>query len=127
MVNKEKVILMTKLAAYEQGEGKRVVPIASYFRTDYISSQLLRSFLAGTFAFAVIVGIMIFYNFEFIMQDIYNTDLLGFAKKVGTIYLICMGIYLILSYILAVYRYKRARNSLRGYYADLKRLNNFYE
>ncbi len=127
MVNKEKVILMTKLASYEQGEGKKVVPIANYFRTDYISSQLLRSFLAGTFAFIVIVGVMIFYNFEFIMQDIYNTDLLAFAKKVGTIYGVCMGVYLLLSYIMAAYRYSRARSSLKGYYADLKRLNKFYE
>lgn len=124
MVNEEKVILMTKLASYEQGEGKRVVPIAGYFRTDYISSQLLKSFLAGTIAFLAILGIFLFYNFELIMGDVYNTDLLAFAKKVGLIYVICMAVYLVASYALAVFRYNRAKTSLKTYYMNLKKLAN---
>lgn len=127
MVNKEKVILMTKLAAYEQGEGRKVIPIANYFRSDYIGLQLLRSFVAGTIAFFAIVAILIFYNFEKIMQDVYNTDMLAFAKKIGIIYGICMVIYLVISYILAIYRYGKAKSSIKTYYANLKKLNKFYE
>lgn len=127
MVNEEKVILMTKLAAYEEGEGKKYVSIAKYFRSDYISSQLLRSLLAGTVAFIGILGVMVFYNFEFFMQDIYNADMVAFAKKVGIVYAVCMGVYLVISYILALYRYNRAKQSLKQYYVNLRKLYKLYE
>ncbi|MBR6237762.1 MAG: hypothetical protein IKQ83_01760 [Lachnospiraceae bacterium] len=125
MINEDKVILMTKLASYEQREGKRFNAVAGYFRTDYISSQLMRSFIAGTLAFLAIIGVFLFYNFEVIMEDIYNTDLLSFGKKVAYIYLICMGVYLLFSYILAIYRYNKARGSIRSYYANLKKLEKY--
>ncbi len=125
MVNEEKVILMTKLAAYEQGEGKKYTSIAGYFRTDYASSYLLSSVIAGTLAFAAILGIYVFYNFETIMEDIYVIDFMAYGRKMGSIYLIFMGIYLVLSYVIAMFRYKRARNSLRGYYTNLRKLERF--
>ena len=36
MINEEKVIMMTKLASYESGEGKKDISILNYFRNDYI-------------------------------------------------------------------------------------------
>ncbi len=126
MINEEKVKLMTKLASYEQGEGRKYNNITGYFRTDYISSYLLRSLVAGTFAFAAIVGVFLFYNFEVIMEDIYNIDLLAFGKKAGTMYLTCMGVYMLFSYALALIRYNKAKDSIRGYYANLKKLEKYY-
>ncbi len=126
MIDQEKVILMTKLASYEQGEGRKYSNITGYFRTDYISSQLLKSFIAGTLAFCAIIGVFLFYNFEVIMEDIYNIDLLAFGKKAGTIYLVCMGVYMIFSYALALVRYSKAKGSIRSYYANLKKLEKYY-
>ncbi|MBQ0027833.1 MAG: hypothetical protein KBS96_04450 [Lachnospiraceae bacterium] len=122
MVDEEKLILMTKLASYENGEGKKYVPIANYFRSDYISAQLLKSIVAGTVAFMSIMGIVLFYNFETIMEEIYNIDFVGIAKRIGTLFATCMVIYVIITYILAVYRYSRARKSLKNYYANLKKV-----
>ena len=34
MLNEERVILMTKLAAYEQNEGRKMVAVGKYFRSD---------------------------------------------------------------------------------------------
>ena len=39
MLNEERVILMTKLAAYEQNEGMNMVAVGKYFRSDYIGIQ----------------------------------------------------------------------------------------
>ncbi len=127
MVDEKKVILMTKLASYEEGEGKKYVTIAKYFRGDYISSQLLKSLIAGTLAFIAVLGVFAFYNMEFFMEDIYNADLVGFARKIGLIYIVCIGIYLVISYILAVYRYNKARESLKSYYVNLRKLYKYYE
>ena len=122
MVNEEKVILMTKLASYEQGEGKKYVNITRYFRTDYITAQMLKSIIAGIVAFVTIVGVYLFYSFEVIMENIYNMDVVAFGKTIGRYFVICMGVYLVISYALAVYRYTHARKSLKLYYANLKKL-----
>lgn len=125
MINEEKVILMTKLASYEEGEGKKYVPIINYFRTDYISSHLLKSFIAGTLAFLSVIGVYIFYNFEAIMADVYNIDFVEIAKTLGKYYLILIVVYLLITYVVSAFRYSRARKSLKVYYNNLKRLEKF--
>ena len=41
MLNEEKVVLMTKLAAYEQHRGKKDTKIRRYFRGDFLLMQML--------------------------------------------------------------------------------------
>lgn len=125
MINKEKVILMTKLSAYEQGEGKKYVPATNYFRGDYIGASMLWSFIAGTSVFCAILAIIGIYNFEVIMQDLYNIDLAGLIKKIGLIYGITMGIYLLFCYILSSIRFYKARKSLKKYYVNLRELYKY--
>ena len=36
MLNEEKIKVMNKLAMYEQGEGKKYLPVSRYYRSDYI-------------------------------------------------------------------------------------------
>lgn len=127
MINKNKVILMTRLAAYENGVGKKYLKTGRYFRGDYISSQLIKSFICGTISYLAIVIVIAFYNFELFMSDIYATDLVEFGKSQGKTYLICIGAYLVATYILAIYRYRRSRRSLKAYNAFLSRLSRFDE
>ena len=35
MLSQERIKLMTKMAAYEENEGKKYMSIGSYFRSDY--------------------------------------------------------------------------------------------
>ncbi|MDD3368975.1 MAG: hypothetical protein PHP50_08855, partial [Lachnospiraceae bacterium] len=62
MINEERVILMTKMASYEQNEGKKNVAIGSYFRNDYIGFQVLKSIISATVAFVVVFAMFIFYD-----------------------------------------------------------------
>ena len=127
MVNKNKVILMTRLAAYENGVGKKYVNTGHYFRGDYVGLQLIKSFVCGTLSYLAIVIVIAFYNFELFMSDVYATDLVEFGKKQGKTYLLCMGIYLVATYIVAMYRFRRAKRSLKAYNAFLSRLSKFDE
>ncbi len=127
MVNEEKVILMTKLASYEAGEGKKYISIASYFRSDYISLQVLKAVIYGTIAFGIAIAVVASYKAEFFIQDIYKVDLLQLGKSIGLIYIVCIGVYALIAYILASYRYNRAKQSLRTYYNNLKKITKFYE
>lgn len=127
MLNKERIILMTKMASYEEKEGKQNVAIGKYFRSDYITVQVLKSILSATIAFVIVFALFIFYDFEIFMQDIYKMDLVTFAKKILMYYGITVAAYGLLSYIVYSYRYSKARKSLKCYYHNLKKLNTLYD
>ena len=127
MLNEKRIILMTKMASYEENEGKRNVAIGSYFRSDYIGWQVLKSIISATIAFVVVFGMYIFYDFELFMTDIYKMDLLEFAKRVFTLYLWTIGVYAVISYVVYTVRYSRAVKSLKTYYVNLRRLSDMYK
>jgi formate hydrogenlyase subunit 3/multisubunit Na+/H+ antiporter MnhD subunit len=122
MINEDRVILMTKLASYESGPGKKNVAISNYFRGDYIGFQILQSIISATLAFAIVVGIYLFYHFEDLMLDIYQMDLMALGREALKYYLIVVTAYCVLSYIVYSYRYHRARKSLKNYYHNLRKL-----
>jgi len=124
MIDEEKVILMTKLASFEKREGKRDDKIISYFRSDYIGFQILKAIIAGTISFFSVLIIYIFYNFETLMADIYKMDLMEEGKNLIIIYLVVIGIYAVLCYVLFTYRYAKAKKRLKEYYAGLRKLEN---
>lgn len=128
MVNEKKVILMTKLASYEANEGKKYLATGRYFRSDYISLQLLKSLISGTLAFCVVAGMAVLYDIESFMKNFYQTsDMIQLIKEMGIKYLILMGIYMVISYVIAVYQYNRSRQSLKTYYGNLKKLSKYYK
>ena len=127
MLNEKRIILMTKMASYEANEGKRNVAIGSYFRTDYIGWQVLKSIISATIAFVVVFGMYIFYDFELFMIDIYKMDLLEFAQGVFTRYLWTIGVYAVISYVVYTVRYNRAVKSLRVYQMNLRKLSEMYK
>lgn len=126
MLNEERVILMTKMASYEENEGRKNVNIGNYFRDDYISIQVIKSVLCATIAYLIVFALFVFYDFETFMQDIYKMDLLEFGKNVLFYYVVTVASYGVLSYLVCSYRYTKAKKSLKRYYQNLKKLNSLY-
>lgn len=127
MLNQERLQLMTKMAAYEENEGKKNMAVGSYFRNDYIGLQIIKSIICATIAYAILFGLYIFYDFEVFMQDVYKMDLLEFGKYVLLYYFIFTVIYAVIAYIVYSYRYHRAKKSLKRYYHHLKQLSAMYD
>ena len=126
MLNEERIILMTKLASYESGEGKKNVAIASYFRSDYIGMQVIKSIIGSSIAFFIVFGLYVLYDFETFMLDIYRMDLFVFAKNILTYYCVTVIGFAVLTYLVYAYRYSKAKRSLKNYYNNLKRLASMY-
>lgn len=126
MLNEERVILMTHLAAYEAGDGKKNVKIGNYFRSDYIAVQVMKSVVSASIAFVLIFALYIFYDFENFMQNLYKIDLVVFARNVLIRYAVTVVSYTVVTYISCTYRYSRVRRSLKRYYQNLKKLNSLY-
>lgn len=126
MIDQDKIILMTRLASYEKNEGKKNEAIGRYFRGDYIGWQVLKSIVSGTIVFLIIVVGFAVYDFENFMVDIYKMDLLEYAKGILTKYVICVGIYAVITYAIYAYRYAGARKNLRMYAHNLNKLSKNY-
>ena len=127
MLNEEKIKLMTRMAAYEENEGKRSMQIGNYFRSDYIGLQVMKSVISATIAFAIVIGMYIFYDFESVMKEIYQVDLLATGKQILIAYVVFVGIYAVITYMIYAYRYTKAKKSLKKYYTHLTELSGFYD
>jgi hypothetical protein len=127
MLNEERIILMTRMASYEEHDGKKNISIGKYFRNDYIVLQILRSVICSTIAYGIVLALYIFYDLEVFMQDIYKMDLIAFAQNVLIWYGVTVVSYCVLTYLVFSYRYFRAKKSLKAYYHNLKKLNTLYQ
>ena len=64
MLKEEKVIRMTKLAVYENREGKKTLPLSTYHRWDYVSLQMVRTFIYSSVGYILVMGTWILYSIE---------------------------------------------------------------
>ena len=127
MLSEERIILMTRMASYEKGEGRENVKIGNYFRSDYIALQILKAVVCAIIAFGIMFGLYMLCNFEDFMENLYKMDLLAFAREVLTYLAVMVGGYAVLTYIVCTWRYARAKKSLKCYYHNLKKLNSLYQ
>lgn len=127
MLNEERIILMTRLASYEQGEGKKSEAIGRYFRSDYIGVQVVKSVISASIAFVILFGLYILYDLENLMTEIYKMDLFLFAKNVLILYAGIVIGFAVITYLVYAYRYSRAKKSLKNYYNNLRKLASLYD
>ncbi len=118
---------MTRLAAFEAHEGKEERRIRQYFRGDYVSLEMLKSFLMGTIAFAIMLLMWGIYQMDYLLENINKMDLIGFGTEILIKYLILMSVYLIITYVVYHMRYARGRRQLKIFYGRLKKVSRLYE
>ena len=122
MLNEERIRLMTRMAAYEEHEGKKDISISGYFRGDYISFQLLKSAIYATVGFALAVAMYVLYNAETFLEDFYKMDIMEFFKGILSKYCLVLAVYLVISYFVYSYRYHRAKKHVKQYNQLLRAL-----
>ncbi len=127
MINQEKVALMTKLAAYEQGQGKDDIPQSKYYREDYVSLKMINTAILVTLAYLLTLAMIVFVNVEKMMTEIANMDFIKLGKMVLIYYVIIFVSYMVISYIVYSIKFKRVRKSLNEYNGNLKALYSLYK
>lgn len=127
MLNKDRIVLMTRMESYAKNEGRQNMQIGRYFRSDYISLQILKSVISATIVYVLIFALYILYHLEQFLEDIYRMDLFAFARDVILYYGVTVVAYGLISYMVYAYRYSKARKSLKKYYDNLKKLNSLYQ
>ena len=126
MLNEDKIRLMTGIAMYEKKAEKDVFPVTRYFKSDYIGSHLIRSFITYTFTCLMFVAIWILYQIEDIFNMMDISILMASVKYIGILYLIGLVCYLLVTLVVYSKRYNLASKSLKVYQAKLRRLEKNY-
>lgn len=128
MLNEEKIKSMTKAAAYEKGPEKKNIQITSYFRTDYMGLQLIKSAIAYVVAFCLIVIIWGMTDTENLMLQLTHGDYIqSLLKKLTVLFIAGLVIYEVAVYVYYSWKYRRALVSVEKFQAHLKKINKFYE
>lgn len=127
MLSREKVILMTKLASYEEHEGKENTKVESYFRGDYIALQVLKTVICTTIAFGLLLGLYFVYDFDNLMGNIYKMDLMSFVKNILVYYGIVLLVSLGASCLFSIWKYSESRDNQDLYYRNLRKLSRMYK
>ena len=126
MVNEQRLHSMIKIAKFDANDGKSCKPMIQYARKDYVALQLLKSFVIGTIAFFIMLGLWVLYSMETLMKQINNIDLIQSAITLGILYRVFMVIYLLATYIIFNVKYTYGRKKVKKYYAGLKKINAMY-
>ena len=126
MLNNRKVRLMTRLAIYEQTEGKEDVRISKYFRTDYVRLNVLKSIVAVTAGYLLILLLLILYHSEYLIREAVTLDYRGMVSKYAGIYIIILTVYGALGMIGYMIKYRASRKKLAKYFRMLRRLRSLY-
>lgn len=126
MINEERIVLMTKLAAYEKNEGKKNMAVGKYFMGDYISLHMLRTVISGTLAYLLAVAVYFLYYMEDLIANLYSLDFAGMARNVIMYYIVFLVAYGLVTYIFFTLHFFKAKKGIKRYYHNLKKLNSMY-
>lgn len=127
MINEERLRPMVKMAIFDKNEGKACKPTIQYAREDYISWQLLRSFVTGSIAYVVLCLTWVLYDTEMIMKMLNGMYIFDLLKNAVVLYAAFIVVYLTITYIVYQVRYTKRRRQIKLYYENLKDINKIYD
>lgn len=127
MLDAEKIRLMTKLAHYENKQGKEDLKISRYYRSDYIGIGLLKNLLLITLGYILLWGLIIAYNLDFLLDNLHKLNFSFVIVEIAAGYIVIVLIYSTITYAMRFSRYLRAKKSVQRYYEELDQLTHFYD
>ena len=126
MLNEEKIKIMNKLAMYEQGEGKKYLPLSRYYRSDYIGLALIKNFFLVTIGYCLILAGIAAYFGEYLVDNIHKMDLVAVGRNAVIGYVVVLVVFSVATYIQYSVKYHKAKKSVKEYYQELTQLNKIY-
>jgi hypothetical protein len=127
MLNNKKIKLMTKLAIYEDKEGREDIKLSKYYKTDYVRYQVLKSVIAATIGYALILLMIFLYKSEYIIEKAVVLNYKSIGTNVLGVYIMIVTIYGLGSLVGYSMKYDASRKKLARYYKLLKQLGKVYK
>lgn len=127
MVNEERLHDMIKMAEFDANDRKSCQPMMQYKRRDYLSLQLLKSFVAGTAAFLLMLALWGLYSMEALLSRLNSDGFVEMLIVIGMLYAAFMIAYLLTTYVVYSMKYTAGRQKVKKYYNELKKVNALYD
>jgi hypothetical protein len=127
MVNEERVKNLYKIALYERDEKKYERQTGHYYKKDYISKEMIKSFFVGTLAYILMVLLWIISTLDEFLRSVNNLEFIKDTIIIVFLYIAFMALYLIATYFIAATRYKEGKVRLKEYLKALKVTKKMYE
>lgn len=126
MLNNRKIRIMTKLAIYEEKEGKEDIRLSKYYKTDYVRLNVLKTVMSATFGYLLLLIIIAVYRSEYLIQNAVELNYKSIFRTILGYYLITLTVMLVSAIIGYSIKYDRSRKQLSQYFRLLKRLRMLY-
>ena len=81
MLNEEKIRLMTGIAMFEKKMMKESIPANRYFKSDYVGSHLIRSFIAYSLTVCLCLLLWVLYRFDDLIKAMAVDDLISLGVR----------------------------------------------
>lgn len=127
MIDEKKVKLMTRMAFYENREGKEDLKISAYYRKDYASLHTLYSVIWITVGYGCLILLMGICMFDTLMDSMSMGMLIFLGLVVVIGYLVVVIIYAAVTHKIYNAKHRKARMRVKKYNHDLARLLKIYE
>ncbi len=127
MINEERVKELYQMALCDQKEEKAIQKNGEYYRSDYVSKELIKSFFTGTIAFGLLLLLWGLDRIETMKENIRMDDLLSNSVVIVLLYIAFMAVYLLVTAIVYYQRYGKERRKRKKYCGHLKKINKMYE
>lgn len=127
MIDEKRVKLMTRMASYENNEGREDLKISAYYRKDYASIHMVYSILWVTIGYGCLIGLLGVCLFDKLMESMSMSEVMtmGVGAVVG--YFVVVTAYAVVTRIIYSKKHQKARMRVKKYNHDLARLLKIYE
>ena len=122
MVNKNKIILMAKMAAYDKRHGEADRAVFSFFRRDYIYRKNMWTRLSVSVGAVFLLGVYWLYQIFVYGIDIHELDIQASVTDSVLFLLAIMAFYTLAGTIQGTHQYHQVQRRVEGYLAMMKRL-----
>ena len=127
MVNKLKIITMTRLALYDKHEGPADRAANDYFRHDYIYRNNLGTRLAVGLGGIIILAVYWLQSFFINEMDIFELDITQYATESFLFILAILAVYSLIGTIQGTRQYYLVQKRLAQYQALVRQLERLEE
>lgn len=127
MLNEDKIKEMIALSCMEKKNHRDLTALGKYFRSDYISKNMLRAFFVYTLIYLFLMLIAILYNMQILLDIINVFEVVKIFRNYIIFYCIGLVVFEILTFWLSHQKYGNMSRIREEYFKKLKKLEKRYE
>ncbi len=127
MISEDRLHLMIQLADYKQENQNGSLSIVKFDKKDYLAFALAKNLVITTILYGIFLGVFAVLHIEFILANLQDDRFGSLLAVVLILYLMILGVYSLIVYMIKKIQYIRAEDEVRGYRRYMESLTQMYK